>query len=133
MLTRKCLLSLRKIIVCDESQAGFELPCWNTLFRYSIIIWVIKEWEWYCVFNPYVMKEVQRFRATCLLTGQYDTDEYGTIAGVIYIIGLIDLTDKGIGVRHSFLYWAFRAWWINYNIDEQKSWLTEFPFAESNP
>ena len=31
----------------------------------------------------YVIKEVQRFRVTCLLTGQYDTEEYGTIAGVI--------------------------------------------------
>ena len=30
-----------------------------------------------------VIKEVQRFRVTCLLTGQYDTKEYGTIAGVI--------------------------------------------------
>ena len=30
-----------------------------------------------------VIKEVQRFRVTCLLTGQYDTEEYGTIAGVI--------------------------------------------------
>ena len=30
-----------------------------------------------------VIKEVQRFRVTCLLTGQYDTEVYGTIAGVI--------------------------------------------------
>ena len=28
-------------------------------------------------------KVVQRFRVTCLFTGQYDTEEYGTIAGVI--------------------------------------------------
>ena len=31
-----------------------------------------------------VIKEVQRFIVTCLLTGQYDTEEYGTIAGVIF-------------------------------------------------
>ena len=29
-----------------------------------------------------VIKEVQCFRVTCLLKGQYDTEEYGTIAGV---------------------------------------------------
>ena len=29
------------------------------------------------------IKEVQRFRVTCLLTGQYNTKEYGTIEGVI--------------------------------------------------
>ena len=28
-------------------------------------------------------KSVQRFRVTCLFTGQYDTREYGTIAGAI--------------------------------------------------
>ena len=28
-------------------------------------------------------KSVQSFRVTCLFTGQYDTKEYGTIAGVI--------------------------------------------------
>ena len=28
-------------------------------------------------------KPVKRFRVTCLLTVQYDTREYGTIAGVI--------------------------------------------------
>ena len=33
-----------------------------------------------------------------------------------YING-IDLTDKGIGVRQSFLYWALQAQWIDYNID----------------
>ena len=31
--------------------------------------------------NHYI--SVQRFRVTCLFTGQYDTREYGTIAGVI--------------------------------------------------
>ena len=31
-------------------------------------------------------KSVQRFRVTCLFTGQYDTGEYGTIAGVIFIL-----------------------------------------------
>ena len=34
-------------------------------------------------YNTVVIKEVQRFRVTCLLTSQYDTKEYGTIAGVI--------------------------------------------------
>ena len=33
--------------------------------------------------------------------------------------GIIDLTDRGIGVRKSFLLWALWAQWINYNIDEQ--------------
>ena len=33
--------------------------------------------------NYVVIKEVQRFGVTCLLTGQSDTQEYGTIAGVI--------------------------------------------------
>ena len=33
--------------------------------------------------NQAVIKEVQRSGVTCLLTGQYDTEEYGTIAGVI--------------------------------------------------
>ena len=28
-------------------------------------------------------KSVQSFRVTCLFNGQYDTREYGTIAGVI--------------------------------------------------
>ena len=37
-----------------------------------------------------------------------------------YINGIIDLTDKGIGVRQSFLQWALQARWIDYNIDEQK-------------
>ena len=32
----------------------------------------------------YCYKSVQSFRVTCLFTGQYDTREYGTIAGVIY-------------------------------------------------
>ena len=30
-----------------------------------------------------VIKEVQCFGVTCLLTGQFDTEEYGTIAGDI--------------------------------------------------
>ena len=33
---------------------------------------------------PYCYKSVQRFRVTCLFTSQYDTREYGTIAGVKY-------------------------------------------------
>ena len=33
------------------------------------------------LYNCY--KSVQRFRVTCLFTGQYDTAEYGTIASVI--------------------------------------------------
>ena len=37
-----------------------------------------------------------------------------------HINGIIDLTDKGIGVRQTFLKWALQARWINYNIDEQK-------------
>ena len=34
-------------------------------------------------FLQYCYKSVQRFRVTCLFAGQYDTREYGTIAGVI--------------------------------------------------
>ena len=33
-----------------------------------------------------------------------------------FIHSFIDLTDKGIGVRQSFL-WAFKARWIDYNKD----------------
>ena len=36
-----------------------------------------------------------------------------------HINGIIDLIDKGIGVRQSFLKWALRARWIDYNIDEK--------------
>ena len=36
------------------------------------------------VWSQYCYKSVQRFRVTCLFTGQYDTREYGTIAGVLY-------------------------------------------------
>ena len=36
------------------------------------------------------------------------------------INGIIDLTVKEIGVRHSFLLWALRDRWIDYNIDKQK-------------
>ena len=32
-----------------------------------------------------------------------------------------ELTDKGIGVRQSFLKWALKAQRIDYNIDEQKN------------
>ena len=32
--------------------------------------------------HSYCYKSVQRFRVTCLFTGQYDTGKYGTIAGV---------------------------------------------------
>ena len=38
-----------------------------------------------------------------------------------HINGIIDLTDKGIGVKQSFLKWALRAQWIDYNIDLKKS------------
>ena len=38
-----------------------------------------------------------------------------------HIKGKIDLTDKGIGVRQSFLQWALHALWIDYNIDVKKS------------
>ena len=34
-------------------------------------------------FKAYSYKSVQSFRVTCLFTGQYNTGEYGTIAGVI--------------------------------------------------
>ena len=34
-------------------------------------------------FDSQCYKSVQRFRVTCLFTGQYDTGEYGTIAGVL--------------------------------------------------
>ena len=37
-----------------------------------------------------------------------------------HINGIIDLTDKGIGVRQSFLQLALFTRWIDYNIDEQK-------------
>ena len=37
-----------------------------------------------------------------------------------HINGIIDLTDKGIGVTQSFIYLAFWARCIDYNIDEQK-------------
>ena len=36
-------------------------------------------------------KSVQSFWVTCLFTGQYDTKEYGTIAGVIYGLGSGDV------------------------------------------
>ena len=39
-------------------------------------------------------KSVQSFRVTCLFTGQYDTGEYGTIAGVI-----LCKVDWNIGLR----------------------------------
>ena len=38
-----------------------------------------------------------------------------------HINGIIDLNDKGIGVRQSFLKWALWARWVDYNIDEQKN------------
>ena len=33
------------------------------------------------------------------------------------INGIIDLTDKGIGIRQSFLQWFLHAQWIDYNIN----------------
>ena len=33
-------------------------------------------------------KSVQRFTVTCLFTGQYDTGEYGTIVGVIFLLSI---------------------------------------------
>ena len=37
-----------------------------------------------------------------------------------HINGIIDLTDKGIGVRQSFLYWALHARRTDdYNIDKK--------------
>ena len=41
-------------------------------------------WEWYGVFNPYIV-----------------TDDHGCDGN--HINGIIDLTDKGIGIRQSFL------------------------------
>ena len=46
---------------------------------------------WVC----YCYKSVQRFRVTCLFTGQYDTREYGTIAGVIIYHTYISCLAKG--------------------------------------
>ena len=37
-----------------------------------------------------------------------------------HINGIIDLTEKGIGVRQSFLKWALRALCIDHNTNEQK-------------
>ena len=34
---------------------------------------------------------------------------------------IIDLTNKGVGVRQLFLSWASWARWIGYNIDIQKT------------
>ena len=50
--------------------------------RYTVIIWVIKShyWEWYGIFNPYIM-----------------IDDHGCDGN--HINGIIELTDKGIGVR----------------------------------
>ena len=57
-------------------------------------------WELYGVFNPYIMIDDHR----------YDGN---------HINGILDLADKGIGVRQSFIYWAVWARWIDYNIDEK--------------
>ena len=38
-----------------------------------------------------------------------------------HITGIIDLTDKWIGVRKFFLYWALQVWWIDYNMCEQRT------------
>ena len=47
---------------------------------------------------------------------------YNTYIGN-HINGIIDLTDKGIGVRQSFLQLALGAWWIDYNKDKQNNKL----------
>ena len=39
-------------------------------------------------------KSVQSFRVTCLFTGQYDTGEFGTIAGVMYFDQLLLAVSK---------------------------------------
>ena len=36
--------------------------------------------------------------------------------------GIIDLTNKLIGVRQLFLQWALRAQWIDHSIGEQKKY-----------
>ena len=41
-------------------------------------------WEWYGVFNPYIMVDDHSYESN-------------------HIKGIIDLTDKGIGVRQLFL------------------------------
>ena len=33
--------------------------------------------------------------------------------------GIMDLTEKWIGIRPKFLKWALQAQWIDYNIDEK--------------
>ena len=42
ILVRKGFSLIEKTIFWDESQAGFEPPCWNTLIRYTLIVRVIK-------------------------------------------------------------------------------------------
>ena len=44
----------------------------------------------------------------------YDHDYDGN-----HLNGIIDLTEKGIGVRQSFLLLTLQARWIGYNINEQ--------------
>ena len=34
---------------------------------------------------------------------------------------ILDLTDKGIGVRQSFLKGTLQVGWMNFNIDEEKN------------
>ena len=52
--------------------------CEMTCFPYNAEFHYINK----CI-SLYCYKSVQRFRVTCLFTGQYDMGEYGTIAGVI--------------------------------------------------
>ena len=40
-----------------------------------------------------------------------------------HFLGIIDLTDKGIGVRQLYLYWAKQARLIDYNIDKNEFYL----------
>ena len=72
----------------------------------SILLWSKKVnvrtkhyWEWYGVFNPYILID----------NPGYDGN---------HINGIIDLTEKWIGVKQSFLLWALWARWKYYNIDE---------------
>ena len=56
-----------------------------------MITTLVRYFDGYCRYfsdalqdETFCYKLVQSFRVTCLFTGQYDTREYGTIAGVIF-------------------------------------------------
>ena len=58
--------------------------------------------------------------SSCITTYPYIViDDHGN--DVNHFNNIIDLNDKGIGVRQSFLKWALWARWVDYNIDEQKN------------